>query len=66
MAQTTVTRIRLPTAVHRRVKAAAVLHDLKTDQALGECVTYLVGRVEPLSWLAPGPPQEPLTEEKGA
>ena len=51
MTDSTTTRIKLPTHVHRKVKAAAVLHGVRTDEALGMCVAWLVATVEPLSWL---------------
>ena len=51
MADSTTTRIKLPSDVHRKVKAAAVFHNVRTDEALGMCVAYLVAQTEPLSWL---------------
>jgi hypothetical protein len=65
MTDTTVTRIRLPTDIHLQVKAAAVLHSINVDEALGMCVAYLVGHVEPLSWLDGGKPKPVHTGQKG-
>lgn len=58
MTDSTTTRIKLPTDVHRKVKAAAVLHGVRTDEALGMCVAYLVAQVEPLGWLKHAPSPE--------
>ena len=64
MTVSTTTRIKLPSDVHRKVKAAAVLHDVRTDEALGMCVAWLVAHVEPLSWLDQDlPDQEDYSEE---
>ncbi len=52
MTDSTTTRIKLPTNVHRQVKAAAVLHGVRTDEALGMCVAFCVGLASPLSWLS--------------
>lgn len=50
MADTVVTRIRLPDVVHRRVKAQAVYHGINLDQALGMCVSFLCSITTPLLW----------------
>lgn len=65
MTESTTTRIKLPSNVHRQVKAAAVLHGIKTAEALGMCVAYLVANVEPLGWLSYAPDSEASESEKG-
>jgi len=65
LTDSTTTRIKLPSNVHRQVKAAAVLHQVNTDEALGMCVAYLVAQVEPLSWLKHKPGQEAPELRKG-
>ena len=52
MPDSTTTRIKLPSDVHRKVKAAAVLYDVRTDEALGMMVAFCVGLAPPLSWLS--------------
>lgn len=65
MADSTITRIKLPIEIHLRVKAAAVLHRVNVDEALGMCVAYLVAQVEPLSWLNPTFPSQEHQQKKG-
>uniref|UniRef100_A0A6H1ZWI1 Uncharacterized protein n=1 Tax=viral metagenome TaxID=1070528 RepID=A0A6H1ZWI1_9ZZZZ len=65
MANSITTRIKLPDDVHRQVKAAAVLCDVRTDEALGMCVAYLVASVRPLSWLPNYPAPCGENQEEG-
>lgn len=65
MTDSTTTRIKLPTDIHRQVKAAAVLHGIRTDEALGMCVAYLVAQVNPLSWLDSTRSAQEHNPEKG-
>lgn len=65
MTDSTTTRIKLPTFIHRKVKAAAVFHGVKTDEALGMCVAYLVAEMEPLSWLSDRSSEEEHHSKEG-